>query len=146
MYQFDMIYVYGFSQGQKVCNDIKIVYISNFSQFWSRGGGHRKSIFSQIQKSPNYPRGGGGQENYGLFPQIMVFFILNRPLIILIISCLLGWPWYFPRISVNQGTTIIPYRNLSSQCYVWANKLDWAVPCWINFRILEYKMILREPH
>ena len=45
------------------------------------GGGHRKSIFSQIQKSPNYPRGGGGQENYGLFPQIMVFFILNRPLI-----------------------------------------------------------------
>ena len=45
-------------------------------------GGHRKSIFSQIQKSPNYPRGGGGwgQENYGLFPQIMVFFILNRPL------------------------------------------------------------------
>ena len=46
------------------------------------GGGHRKSIFSQIQKSPNYPRGGGGQENYGLFPQIMVFFILNRPLIV----------------------------------------------------------------
>ena len=26
------------------------------------------SIFSQIQKSPNYPGGGGGgQENYGLF-------------------------------------------------------------------------------
>ena len=46
------------------------------------GGGHRKSIFSQIQKSPNYPRGGGGQENYGLFPQIMVFFILNRLLIV----------------------------------------------------------------
>ena len=44
------------------------------------GGGHGKSIFSQIQKSPNYPRGGGGQEHYGLFPQIMVFFILNRPL------------------------------------------------------------------
>ena len=58
---------YGFSQGQKACNDIIIVYISNFSQFRSRGGGHRKSIFSQIQKSPNYPRGGGGQENYGLF-------------------------------------------------------------------------------
>ena len=36
--------------------------------------------FFQIQKSPNYPRGGGGQENYGLFPQIMGFFILNRPL------------------------------------------------------------------
>ena len=71
---------YGFSKGQRGCNDIKIVYISNFSQFRSRGGGHRKSIFSQIQKSPNYPRGGGGQENYGLFPQIMVFFILNRPL------------------------------------------------------------------
>ena len=69
----------GFSKVQRGCNDIKIVYISNFSQFRSRGGIHRKSIFSQIQKSPNYPRG-GGQENYGLFRQIMVFFILNRPL------------------------------------------------------------------
>ena len=29
-------------------------------------------FFFQIQNSPNYP--GGGQENYGLFPQIMVFF------------------------------------------------------------------------
>ena len=27
---------------------------------------------------------GGGQENYGLFPQIMVFFILNPPLSLLL--------------------------------------------------------------
>ena len=51
---------YGFSKGQRGCNDIKIVYISNFSQFRSRGGGSSKSIFSQIQKSPKPPRGGGG--------------------------------------------------------------------------------------
>ena len=41
---------------------------------------HRKSIFSQIQKSSNYPRGGGCQENYGLFPQIMVFLGAKAPL------------------------------------------------------------------
>ena len=49
----------------------------NFSQ----GGGHRKSIFSQIQKSPNYPRGRGGQENYGLFPQFVTFHVWKAPLI-----------------------------------------------------------------
>ena len=70
----------GFSKVQRGCNDIKIVYISNFSQFRSRGEVIENQFFSQSQKSPNYPRGGGGQENYGLFPQIMVFFILNPPL------------------------------------------------------------------
>ena len=44
------------------------------------GGGHRKSFFSQIQKSPNYPRGGvGGQENHGLFPQFGTFFLDGSP-------------------------------------------------------------------
>ena len=40
-----------------------------FSQIRSEGGGPQISNFSQIQKSPKYPRGGGGgQENLGLFP------------------------------------------------------------------------------
>ena len=43
------------------------------------GGGHRKSIFSQIQNSPHYPRG-GGQENYGLFPQFGTFSFWHAPL------------------------------------------------------------------
>ena len=45
------------------------------------GGGHRKSIFSQIQNSPNHPRGGGGggQENYGIFPQFVTFHIWMAP-------------------------------------------------------------------
>ena len=43
------------------------------------GGGHRKSNFSQIQNSPHYPRG-GGQENYGLFPQFVTFHVWKAPL------------------------------------------------------------------
>ena len=38
-------------------NDIKIVYISNFSQFQSSRG-HQISVFSKVQNSSNYPRGG----------------------------------------------------------------------------------------
>ena len=41
--------------------------------------GHQISIFSQIQNSPHYPRG-GGQENYGLFPNLGTFLILTAPL------------------------------------------------------------------
>ena len=37
------------------------------------------SNFSQIQKSPNHPRG-GGQENCGLFPLFGTFFISIGPL------------------------------------------------------------------
>ena len=55
-------------------NDIKIVYISNFSQFQSSRG-HQISVFSKIQNSSNYP-GGGGQENYGLFPH---FYLDGSP-------------------------------------------------------------------
>ena len=42
--------------------------------------GHRKSNFSQIQNSPHYPRGGGGQKNYGLFPQFVTFHVWKAPL------------------------------------------------------------------
>ena len=49
--------------------------MSTFQIFpnFGRGGGHRKSNFSQTQNSPHYPRGEGGQENYGLFRQFMKF-------------------------------------------------------------------------
>ena len=49
-----------------------------FPNFGRGGGGHRKSNFSQIQNSPHYPRG-GGQENYGLFPQFGTFFFYCSP-------------------------------------------------------------------
>ena len=58
--------------------------ISIFSQIRSEGGGHQISFFSQIQNSPHYPRG-GGQENYGLFPNFGTFLILTAPLSIKII-------------------------------------------------------------
>ena len=44
-------------KGKRGYEDLKIVYISIFSQFQSRGGVFEKSIFSQIQNSPNYPGG-----------------------------------------------------------------------------------------
>ena len=70
----------GFSKVQWGCNDIKIVYISNFSQFRSRGGVIENQFFPKFKKVQIILGEGGGQENYGLFPQIMVFFILNRTL------------------------------------------------------------------
>ena len=48
--------------------------ISNFSQIRSKGRHHQISIFSQIQKSPKHPGGGGDQENCGLFPLFVTFF------------------------------------------------------------------------
>ena len=55
--------------------------MSTFKIFpnFGRGGGHRKSNFSQIQNSPHYP-GVGGQENYGLFPQFVTFYVWKAPL------------------------------------------------------------------
>ena len=47
---------------------IKKSTIQNVDYFETRGGVSGFSIFSQIQNSLHYP-GGGGQENYGLFPQ-----------------------------------------------------------------------------
>ena len=52
----------------------------NFSQIRSSGGGHQISFFSQIQNSPHYPRGGGGQESYGFFPNFGTFLIMRAPL------------------------------------------------------------------
>ena len=51
-----------------------------FPNFGRGGGGHRKSNCSQIQNSPHYPGGGGGQENYGLFPQFVTFHVWKAPL------------------------------------------------------------------
>ena len=70
----------GFSKVQRGCNDIKIVYISNFSQFRSRGGGHRKSIFPKFKKVQIILGGGGGSRKFWPFPQFVTFFVLNPPL------------------------------------------------------------------
>ena len=72
MYQFDMIR-YGFSKAQRGGNDIKNVYIANFSQFRSRGG-HQKSIFSQIQKTPKHP-GCGGPKKSWTFSTSLDYFV-----------------------------------------------------------------------
>ena len=45
--------MYGFSQGQRGWNDIKKVYISNFSQY-----------LSQIQNSPNFPNYPGSRKSW----------------------------------------------------------------------------------
>ena len=58
--------MYCFCNGQRGCGDLKIVYISNFSQVMSEGG--IKSLFSPKFKKIKFPRDGvGGQEYYGQF-------------------------------------------------------------------------------
>ena len=52
----------------------------SFPKLGTGGGGHRISNFSQIQKSPKLPRGGGGQGNCGLFPLFGTFFNWNASL------------------------------------------------------------------
>ena len=54
---------------------LKIQNLPNFkfSPIGSEGGGHQISNFSQIQKSPKHPGGGGDQENCGLFPLFVTF-------------------------------------------------------------------------
>ena len=56
--------------------DLKIIYISFFSKIRSNhgGGGHKISIIFQIQNSLHCSRGGGGQDTYGLFPQLCGIF------------------------------------------------------------------------
>ena len=57
----------------------KKVYILNISQLRSEGGG--------VNQFPTFPSFkivhrilGGGQENYGLFPQFVTFFVWKAPL------------------------------------------------------------------
>ena len=64
----------GFSKVQRGCNDIKIVYISNFSQFRSRGGGGIENQFFPKFKKVQIILGEGGSRklwtfstNYGIF-------------------------------------------------------------------------------
>ena len=62
----------GFSKVQRGCNDIKIVYISNFSQFRSRGGVIENQFFPKFKKV-QIILGGGSRKlwtfstNYGIF-------------------------------------------------------------------------------
>ena len=106
------------------------------------GGGHRKSIFSQIQKSPNYPRGGGGQENYGLFPQIMVFFILNRPLSIMKST---GTSWSNPITTYYthdpQETSFSIFNLKYLFCFTEVNEMNLKLILHFNSHIHLMQMI-----
>ena len=53
---------------------LKMSTFNFFPNLGLEGWGHQISIFSQIQISPHYPGGGGGQDNYGLFPQFRDIF------------------------------------------------------------------------
>ena len=60
---------YSFSKGQGGFNDIKIVYISNFSQFRSRGGVIKNQIFPKF-KIVHIILGGGGSKKLWTFSTI----------------------------------------------------------------------------
>ena len=47
---------YGFGKGQRGCNDQNSLHFKFFLISVEGGGGHWKSIFSQIQNSPKHPR------------------------------------------------------------------------------------------
>ena len=51
-----------------------------FPNFGRQGGDHGKSIFFKFKKDQVF-LGGRGQENYGLFPQFVTFFVLIAHLI-----------------------------------------------------------------
>ena len=68
-----------FSKGQRGCEDLKIVYISIFSQIRSEGGGSSNLNFFPNSKQSTLSLG-VGQENYGLFPNFVTFLILTAPL------------------------------------------------------------------
>ena len=68
---------------QLFCNItfIRNVYISNFSPFRSRGVGViENQIFPKFKIVHIILGGGGGQENYGLFPQFGTFHVWKAPL------------------------------------------------------------------
>ena len=62
-----------FCKDQRGYEDLKIVYISIFSQIRSEGGGRQISMFSQIQNSPHYPRGGGVKKIMDFFHNFVTF-------------------------------------------------------------------------
>ena len=89
VYQFHMIQVW-FQRGsegvQSYQNSLHFKFFPISVEGW--GGGHRKSIFSQIQKSPNYPRSiklWTFSTNYGIFyfePSPYQKFFLKKKIII----------------------------------------------------------------
>ena len=78
----------GFSKVQRGCNNIKIVYISNFSQFRSRGGVIENQFFPKFKKVQIILGCGGVKKimdfstNYGIFyfepsPYIQTTFFIT---------------------------------------------------------------------
>ena len=72
----------------------KISQFQTFPKLGMRGGSHQISNFSQIQKSPKHPGGGGDQENWGLFPLFVTFFNSEASLR-LSISAFFSVPGYY---------------------------------------------------
>ena len=73
----------GFSKVQRGCNDIKIVYISNFSQFRSRGGVIENQFFPKFKKV-QIILGGGGKKIMDFFHNLWHFLFWTVPLDVLI--------------------------------------------------------------
>ena len=76
-------------------------------------------IFPQIQKSPKHPGGGGGQENYGLFPYFVTFFNLKAPLK----KNLLNWQIYIkPKRLFPYSQKNLKFSSLFKKWFVEVNQ------------------------
>ena len=72
----------GFSKVQRGCNDIKIVYISNFSQFRSRGGVIENQFFPKFKKVQIILGEGGVKKIMDFFHKLWYFLFWTVPLAI----------------------------------------------------------------
>ena len=75
---------YSFSKGQRGCNDIKIVYISKFSQFRSRGGAIENQFFPKFKKVQIILGGEGVKKIMDFFHKLWYFLFWTVPLLIII--------------------------------------------------------------
>ena len=72
----------GFSKVQRGCNDIKIVYISNFSQFRSRGGVIENQFFPKFKKVQIILGGEGVKKIMDFFHKLWYFLFWTVPLVL----------------------------------------------------------------
>jgi len=71
----------GFSKVQRGCNDIKIVYISNFSQFRSRGGVIENQFFPKFKKVQIILGGEGVKKIMDFFHKLWYFLFWTVSLV-----------------------------------------------------------------
>ena len=74
---------YSFSKGQGGFNDIKIVYISNFSQFRSRGGVIENQFFPKFKKVQIILGGEGVKKIMDFFHKLWYFLFWTLPLVVI---------------------------------------------------------------